>query len=46
VTSLSLTGRLIYPLCDIFYVCWPELLALRKRAQLLDQFGLFKAKSD
>jgi beta-1,4-N-acetylglucosaminyltransferase len=46
VTSLSLTGRLIYPLCDIFYVCWPELLQLRKRAQLLDQFGLFKEKGD
>jgi beta-1,4-N-acetylglucosaminyltransferase len=46
VTTLSLTGRLIYPFCDVFYVCWPELLKLRKRAKLLDQFGLFKEKNE
>jgi beta-1,4-N-acetylglucosaminyltransferase len=46
VTTLSLTGKLIYPFCDIFYVGWPELLKLRSRARLFDQFGLFKEKSE
>jgi beta-1,4-N-acetylglucosaminyltransferase len=46
VTTLTLTWRLIYPFCDIFYVCWPELLRLRRRARLLDQFGLFKEKPE
>lgn len=22
----TLTGRIVYPLCDVFYVMWPELL--------------------
>lgn len=42
VTTLSLTGRLIYPMCDLFFVHWPGLVKLRKRAKLVDQFGLFK----
>jgi beta-1,4-N-acetylglucosaminyltransferase len=46
VTSLSLTGKIIYPLCDLFFVCWPELIKVRTRARLLDQFGLFKTKHD
>lgn len=40
VETLSLTGKIIYPLCDLFFVSWPQLLALKKRAKLLDPFGL------
>ena len=46
VTTLSLTGRLIYPMCDLFFVHWPGLLKLRKRAKLVDQFGLFKERTE
>lgn len=42
VKTLSLTGKLIYPVCDFFFVCWPELVNLRKRAKLIDLFGLHK----
>ncbi|KAH0792009.1 UDP-N-acetylglucosamine transferase subunit ALG14 [Histomonas meleagridis] len=44
VKSLSLTGKLIYPLCDLFFVYWPDLLKFKKRAQLLDLYGLNKNK--
>ena len=46
VTTISLTGKLIYPLCDLFFVHWPQLLALKRRAQLVDAFGLFKNKAE
>lgn len=42
VETLSLTGKLIYPLCDFFFVCWPELVHLKARAKLFDFFGLHK----
>lgn len=32
VTSLSLSGRLVYPLADRFFVQWPEATAKRERA--------------
>jgi beta-1,4-N-acetylglucosaminyltransferase len=46
VTTLSVTGKLIYPFCDLFFVNWPELLKFKKRAVLIDQFGLSKYKRD
>ena len=45
VESLSLTGKLIYPLCDLFFVHWPSLLPLKKRIQLIDIFSLHKNQS-
>ena len=45
VNTLSLTGKLIYPLCDLFFVYWESLLPLKKRAQLIDLFGLNHKKS-
>lgn len=46
VKTLSLTGKLIYPVCDLFYVHWKELLPLKKRAQLIDLFGLNHTKAE
>lgn len=46
VTTISLTGKLIYPFCDLFFVHWPQLLKLRRRARLVDAFGLFKQKPE
>ena len=46
VNTLSLTGKLIYPLCDLFFVHWESLLPLKKRAQLIDLFGLNHKKSE
>ena len=40
VKSLSLTAKLIYPFCDLFFVQWPSLLHLKKRAQLINIFNL------
>lgn len=39
VKTLSLTGKLIYPLCDLFFVHWPDLLKVKKRAELIDLYG-------
>ncbi|OHT09280.1 hypothetical protein TRFO_21846 [Tritrichomonas foetus] len=44
VESLSLTGKMIYPICDMFFVHWPRLLPLKKRAQIIDLFSLHKNK--
>lgn len=40
VKTLSLTGKLIYPFCDLFLVYWPDLLKMKKRAKLIDLYGL------
>jgi len=40
VETLSLTGKLIYPLCDIFFVHWEKLAQMRKRAKLINIFHL------
>ena len=31
--ALSLSGRMVYPLADVFFVQWPELAARRSRAR-------------
>ena len=46
VNSLSLTGKLIYPFCDKFYVCWQSLLNKGRKIELLDLFNLNKLKSE
>ncbi|KAG0314693.1 UDP-N-acetylglucosamine transferase subunit [Dissophora globulifera] len=35
VKTLSLAGKLLYPLCDVFLVQWPDLAALYPRAQYI-----------
>lgn len=42
VNSLSLTGKLVYPFCDNFYVYWDSLLNKRKGIELLDLFSVNK----
>ncbi|EAY12034.1 hypothetical protein TVAG_038800 [Trichomonas vaginalis G3] len=46
VHTLSLTGKLIYNFCDLFFGHWKELLPLKKRAQLIDLFGLNHTKAE
>lgn len=36
VNTLSLTGKLIYPVCDLFLVHWSQLVPLRKRAKKIE----------
>jgi beta-1,4-N-acetylglucosaminyltransferase len=38
VTSLSLTGKLLYPLADLFLVCWEELEEIYPLTQLVTSF--------
>ena len=40
VTSLSLTGKLLYHIADLFCVCWEELQTLCPRTQLVSTFVL------
>ena len=46
VDTLSLTGKMIYELCDLFFVHWESLLHLKERAQLIDLYGLNHKKSE
>jgi beta-1,4-N-acetylglucosaminyltransferase len=39
VNSKSLAGRLCYPLSDVFFVQWPQLLALYKRSRYAGRLG-------
>jgi len=35
VTSMSMSGRLLYPFADLFYVQWPQLLQNYPKAKYL-----------
>lgn len=43
VRSLSLTGRLLYPIVDRFFVHWGELRKTYTRSELIGTFGTHKA---
>ena len=39
VWTPSLTGRLVYPICNLFFVQWPELLEKYPKAKYVGRLG-------